>query len=257
MINKQKNKFGIDNFADFFSCICNVDINGNIYKEEFVNALLTIEIRNQPIINELLFYLEDINNYKKFQLANFIGIFEMFYPPQKIACKPPYNFKTYPKNKNILYKNNYGYYLPKDFKQIKELCLNIYEIIYYIKRETISNYFNKFDFNQKGFFTIEQFKYIIFDDLEINKNDLIDLFLSYITDNEKINEYYVIKLSRLIEEVTKFVGIKIEDEERLLRTTFNYSDEMFNKLLNSTIMNIRINKKLESTYNYSPNAGIY
>ena len=257
VINIQKNKFGISNLADFFSLICNVDINGNIYKDELLKGFLIIEIINQPLINDLLFYLEDINNNKKFQLSNFIGIFEMLYPPHKIQSQPPHNFKTYPRNPNIIFKNNYGYFLPIDLKEIKELCSNIYEVIYFIKRQTISTYFKKFDFFQRGYFAFDQLKLILLDDLEIKKNELIDLFISYVLGNQKVNDLYIIKIERLIEEITKNVGIKVDDEENLFKTTFHYSDEISNKLLNSTIMNIRINKKLGASYSYSPNAGIY
>ena len=257
IINKQRIKFGIYNFADFFSDICNVDMNGNIYKEDFIKALSIIEIINQPIINELLNYLEDIYNKNKFQLTNFLGIFEVFYPQEKSLKKPPYNFKTYPKNPKIIFKNNYGYFISDDIRNIKELCSHIYEIIYYVKRQTIYNYFIKFDFYQKGYFTLEQLKLILIDDLNINKYELIDLFLSYILDNEIMNFSYIIRFNYLIEVITKYTGIKSEDEDSVLRKTFNYSDEINDKLLGSTIMNIRLNKRPESTYIYSPNSGIY
>ena len=57
--------------------------------------------------------------------------------------------------------------------------------------------------------------------------------------------------------IAENVGIKIDEEEAKLNKTFFYNDDVTNKLLNSTIMNIRLNKKKGSTYNYSPNAGIY
>ena len=94
-------------------------------------------------------------------------------------------------------------------------------------------------------------------DLEINKYELIDLFLSYILDNEKKNDFYVIKIKRLIEVLAEYVGIKVDEEEQNLSKTFYYTDDIKNKLLNSTIMNIRLNEKQGSTYIYSPNAGIY
>ena len=257
IINKQQIKFGINNFEDLFSSECDVDINGNIYKEEFINALSIIEIKNQPIINELLFFLEDIYDSNKFQLANFLGIFEVFYPQEEKISKPPYNYNTYPRNPKIVFKNNYGFFLPEDIKQIKIICSNIYEIIYYIKTQTINNYFKKFDYYKKGYFTLKQLKYILLYDLEINKYELIDLFLSYILDNEKKNDFYVIKIKRLIEVLAEYVGIKVDEEEQNLSKTFYYTDDIKNKLLNSTIMNIRLNEKQGSTYIYSPNAGIY
>ena len=81
--------------------------------------------------------------------------------------------------------------------------------------------------------------------------------MSYISDNEIINNFYIIKFNKLIEIITKYIGIKSDDEENILSKTFNYSNEITNKLLNSTIMNIRLNKRPESTYIYSPNSGIY
>ena len=256
-INKQKIKFGINNFVDFFSLVCDVDINGNVYKNDFIKALSIIEIINQPIIKEFLFYLEDINNHKKFQLANFIGIFEVYFPRNKKEENIPYNFKTYPKNPNIIFKNNYGYFLREDIKQIKELFSFIYEIIFYIKRKTIYSYFIKFDFYHKEYFTLDQLKLILIDDLGINKPKLIEIFLSYILENEKIDDFHIIKIYKLIEMITRFLEIKTEEEENNLRKTFNYSDEILNKLNNSTIMNIRLNKRQGSSYNYSPNSGIF
>ena len=257
VINKQKNKFGIYNFEDFFSLVCNVDNNGNIYKDDFIKALAIIEIENQTIIKDLLIYLEDINNKNKFQLPNFLGIFQLYHPKEIPIKKPPYNFTTYPTNPKILSKTNYGFFLSKDISKIKEICIDIYEIIYYVKRQTIYNYFTKFDFYEKKYFTLEQLKLILIDDLGINKNEMIDLFLSYILDKEKIDNFYVIKFNRLIDVLMKFIGIKNEEEEDNLKKTLFYSQEINNKLLNSTIMNIRLNKKEEGRYVYSPSSGIF
>ena len=176
MINKQKIKFGIINFADFFSSKCNVDINGNIYKEDFIKTLSFIEIINSPKIKELLFYLEDIYNSSKFQLANFLGIFEAYNCEKNKKKKVPYNFKTYPKNPNIVFRNNYGFFTHEDMKKIKEICSNIHEVICYIKRETIFDYFTKFDLDKKGYFYLDQLECILIDDLGIYNNELINLF---------------------------------------------------------------------------------
>ena len=258
IINIQKNKFGIYNFADFFSLICEVDNNGNIYKNDFTKALSLIDITNHPIINDLLIYLEDINNKNKFQLSNFLGIFLVYYPQEIPRIHSPFNFTTYPGDPNILFKNNYGFFLSKDISKIKETCINIYEIICYIKRKTIYNYFIKFDFYKKNYFTLEQLKLILMDDLGINKNEMINLFLCYILDNDKIDSFYVIKIDKLIDVITKFVGIKNEEEEdNLKKTTICYDEEISNKLLGSTIMNIRLNKKQEGRYIYSPSSGIF
>ena len=257
-INTQKNKFGIYNFPDFFSLICDVDNNGNIYKIDFIKALSLIDIINQPIINDLLIYLEDINNKNKFQLSNFLGIFLVYYPQEIPRIKSPFNFTTYPGDPNILFKNNYGIFLSKDISKIKETCINIYEIICYIKRKTIYNYFIKFDFYKKKYFTLEQLKLILMDDLGINKKEMIDLFLCYILDHDKIDSFYVIQIDKLIDVITKFVGIKNEEEEdNLKKTTMGYDEEINNKLLGSTIMNIRLNKRQEGRYIYSPSSGIF
>ena len=257
IINKQKIKFGINNFDDFFSLVCDVDINGNVYKNNFIKALSIIEIANQPIIKEFINYLEDINDHQKFQLANFIGIFGAFYPNNQNKGNIPYNFKTFPKNPDIIFKNNFGYFTKEDIKNIKEVCSFIYEIIYYIKRKTIYNYFANFDYYHKGYFILEQLNLILIDDLGINKPKLIELFLSYILENEKVDDFYIIKFDKLIDVMTKTLEIKIEDEEDNLRKTFIYSNEISNKLNDSTIMNIRLNKKEESSYIYSPYSGIF
>ena len=257
IINKQKIKFGINNFDDFFSLVCDVDINGNVYKNNFIKALSIIEIANQPIIKEFINYLEDINDHQKFQLANFIGIFEAFYPNNQNKGNIPYNFKTFPKNPDIIFKNSFGYFTKEDIKNIKEVCSFIYEIIYYIKRKTIYNYFANFDYYHKGYFILEQLNLILIDDLGINKPKLIELFLSYILENEKVDDFYIIKFDKLIDVMTKTLEIKIEDEEDNLRKTFIYSNEISNKLNDSTIMNIRLNKKEESSYIYSPYSAIY
>ena len=91
----------------------------------------------------------------------------------------------------------------------------------------------------------------------INKPKLIELFLSYILENEKVDDFYIIKFDKLIDVMTKTLEIKIEDEEDNLRKTFIYSNEISNKLNDSTIMNIRLNKKEESSYIYSPYSGIF
>lgn len=39
IINKQRIKFGIDELEDFFSNTCNVDVNGNVYKQDFINLI--------------------------------------------------------------------------------------------------------------------------------------------------------------------------------------------------------------------------
>ena len=257
IINKQRIKFGIDELEDFFSNTCNVDVNGNVYKQDFIKAILILQITNQPIVSDLLFYLEDIYNNQKFQLANFIGIVNSYFSEETNNLRPPHNFKTYPHNPNILFKNNYGFFTSVDIKDIKTICSYIYEIIYYIKRLTMHNYFTNFDYYKKGYFNLRQLRIIIIDDLGIEQNELVDLFLSYVLENEKHNDLYIIKLNKLIEVIAENVGIKIDEEEANLNKTLFYNDDVTNKLLNSTIMNIRLNKKKGSTYNYSPNAGIY
>jgi len=257
IINKQRIKFGIDELEDFFSNTCNVDVNGNVYKQDFIKAILILQITNQPIVSDLLFYLEDIYNNQKFQLANFIGIVNSYFSEETNSLRPPHNFKTYPHNPNILFKNNYGFFTSVDIKDIKTICSYIYEIIYYIKRLTMHNYFTNFDYYKKGYFNLRQLRIIIIDDLGIEQNELVDLFLSYVLENEKYNDLFIIKLNKLIEVIAENVGIKIDEEEANLNKTLFYNDDVTNKLLNSTIMNIRLNKKKGSTYNYSPNAGIY
>lgn len=257
IINKQRIKFGIDELEDFFSNTCNVDVNGNVYKQDFIKAILILQITNQPIVSDLLFYLEDIYNNQKFQLANFIGIVNSYFSEETNSLRPPHNFKTYPHNPNILFKNNYGFFTSVDIKDIKTICSYIYEIIYYIKRLTMHNYFTNFDYYKKGYFNLRQLRIIIIDDLGIEQNELVDLFLSYVLENEKYNDLYIIKLNKLIEVIAENVGIKIDEEEANLNKTLFYNDDVTNKLLNSTIMNIRLSKKKGATYNYSPNAGIY
>ena len=56
--------------------------------------------------------------------------------------------------------------------------------------------------------------------------------------------------------INKNIENKNEDEEININKTFNYTNEIFSKLLNSTIMNIRLNKKEKTDYFFSPNAGI-
>ena len=75
-------------------------------------------------------------------------------------------------------------------------------------------------------------------------------------DDEKQDDSYIIQLTKLVELINKFNENKVEDEKLNLQNTFNYTNEIFNKLMNSTIMDVRIHKKEESNYYYSLNAGI-
>ena len=97
-------------------------------------------------------------------------------------------------------------------------------------------------------------KTTLIDDLEFKKNDLIDLFLSYILYKEKKDEHYIIYLNALIDIINKFISNKSEQSNSY--NTFNYTNEIFNILVNSTIMNIRLNKKENANYYFSQNAGI-
>ena len=142
-------------------------------------------------------------------------------------------------------------------KKIKEICSNIHEVICYIKRETIFDYFTKFDLDKKGYFYLDQLECILIDDLGIYNNELINLFLSYILCDTKIDDLYIIAFDKLIEIITKFIEIKNDEETNILKNTFFYTDEISNKLLGSTIMNIRLNKRQESTYAFSPGSGIF
>ena len=198
-INKQKIKFGIKNLADLFSSIYEVNLDGIITKKEFIYSLNILEINNFQSINDLLIYFEDSIVKNGFQLFNFLGIYESFKPKKKNLDTPPSNFKIYPKHPNIIFKNNYGFFTSLDLAKIKVLCSSIHEAILYIKSQSLNDYFIKFDFFHKDFFTPEQLKAIIIDDLNIKKYDLIEIFLSYILENEKQNDYYVIPIKKLIE----------------------------------------------------------
>ena len=257
LIKKQETKFGINNLADLFSSIYEINLDGNIKKAEFLNILKTLEINDSKIINDLLISFQDSYDKNLFKLFNFLGVFNSFEEQNKYNIdSPPTNFKISPKNPNIIFKNNYGFFTGIDFAKIKAFCLLIYEKIVYIKRQNINEYFTKFDLFKKGYYTLLQFKTILIDDLDLKKYELIEIFLSYILDDEKQDDSYIIQLTKLVELINKFNENKVEDEKLNLQNTFNYTNEIFNKLMNSTIMDVRIHKKEESNYYYSPNAGI-
>ena len=253
-INIQKIKFGINNLEDLFSSIYDVNVNGNIKKEEFIKAMEILEINDSQLINDLLFNFENLYNKLEFQLFHFLGMFNSFNLNEKNEGIPPYNLKVYKNDPNIVYKNNYGFFTSLDLAKIKVLCQTINEKISYIKRQDINVYFLKFDYFKKGYFTLNQLKTILIDDLDYKKYDLIDLFLSYILDKTKKDDYYIIYLNVLIDIMNKFVNNKSEQSNSY--NTFNYSNEIFNILINSTIMNIRLNKKENTNYYFSQNAGI-
>ena len=56
--------------------------------------------------------------------------------------------------------------------------------------------------------------------------------------------------------MNKFIENKNEIEQEKTYNTINYTNEIFNILLNSTIMNIRLNRKENTNYYFSPNSGI-
>ena len=253
-INIQKIKFGINNLEDLFSSIYDVNVNGNIKKEEFIKAMEILEINDSQLINDLLFNFENFYNKLEFQLFHFLGMFNSLNLNEKNEGIPPYNLKVYKNDPNIVYKNNYGFFTSLDLAKIKVLCQTINEKISYIKRQDINVYFLKFDFFKKGYFTLNQLKTILIDDLDYKKYDLIDLFLSYILDKTKKDDYYIIYLNVLIDIMNKFVNNKSEQSNSY--NTFNYSNEIFNILINSTIMNVRLNKKENTNYYFSQNAGI-
>ena len=255
VIHNQNIKYGINNLADLFALNYEVDINGNIHKNEFNNAMNLINIYNSKIINDLLIYFEESYDITKFQLLNFLGLYNLFFPYQIQHSTPIYHFKTFPNNPKINIKTQFGFFTSSDLIKIKELCLLINEKVCFIKRQNLNDYFNKFDFFQKSYFTIEQLKSILIDDLEIKKYELVNLFISYALDNSMENNDYVIFVIKLIEIINKF--IENNDINKLKGSiNFNYTNNIFNKLMNSTIMNIRLDKKENSTYYFSPNAGI-
>ena len=255
-INNQRIKFGIIKLADLFSSIYEINMDGNIKKIEFINVMRILEMNNSQIINDLLIYFEDSYDKNQFQLFNFLGVYESLELNKKNIDNPPSNFKINPKNPDIIFKNNYGFFTSLDIAKIKALCLSINEKITLIKRQTINEYFSKFDIFQNNFFTLEQLKAILIDDLNIKKYELIDLFLSYIFDNTKQNDCYIIQFKKVIDIINQFIENKTEEEQINMHHTFNYTNEIFNKLINSTIMNIRLNKKEEPNYYFRPNAGI-
>ena len=133
-----------------------------------------IELNDSKIINDLLITFQNSYDTNLFQLFNFLGVFRFFEKKnQNNAENPPNNFKINPKNQNIVFKNNYGFFTDIDLAKVKALSLSINEKIIYIKRQNLNEYLNKFDFFQKGYFTLRQLKTILIDDLEIKKCDLI------------------------------------------------------------------------------------
>ena len=253
-INMQKIKFGINNLADLFASIHEINLIGNIKKEEFINAMKVLEINDLHLINDLLIFFEDPFNKMEFKLLNFLGLFSSLEAKEINDEIPPYNLKVNKRDPNIIYRNNYGFFTSVDLAKIKAFCQTIIEKISYIKRQSINHYFLKFDFYRKGYFTLRQLKTILIDDLDFKKHDLIDLFLSYILDKEKRNDCYIINLNVLLDIINKFVDK--ESEQQNSYNTFNYTNEIFNILVNSTIMNIRLNKKENANYYFSPKAGI-
>ena len=202
-----------------------------------INKLISSIKKKETKLNYINSFLMKQNSYIS---NNFMGLIK------EIRICKNCNLKTY--------KFQSYFCITFDLAKIKAFCQTIIEKISYIKRQSINHYFLKFDFYRKGYFTLRQLKTILIDDLDFKKHDLIDLFLSYILDKEKRNDCYIINLNVLLDIINKFVDK--ESEQQNSYNTFNYTSEIFNILVNSTIMNIRLNKKENANYYFSPKAGI-
>ena len=255
LINKQRNKFGLINLADLFSLTCKVDEKGNILKSEFVRVLSLIDIYNPLNVEELMVYLQEDTNKDIFQLALFLGIFSVFHGDIKSENKIPFNFNSHVRldKSNIIFHNNYGNFTQEDFNEMKSLSKYICQIIHNDKKMKISDYFYKFDFFKNQYFNLEQFKCILFDDLEIEiKNEAVNTFLCYLIENNKVKDFYIITLSRLIFTLIDFAEIK--DEDKILDVK---QDEEMEKRVNKEVVSVRLRMKPNADYAYSPNSGIY
>ena len=108
---------------------------------------------------------------------------------------------------DIVYENKFRKFSQQDIEQIKILSKIFADIINNEENEGVTGFFNKFDKDQKKFFTIEELRYIISEKLGVDTNDeTIDLFLDFVSEERLINNNIIIKIKKLISVIIGYAG---------------------------------------------------
>jgi Ca2+-binding EF-hand superfamily protein len=222
LIERQSLKYKIYNLTNYFYASNDIDKNGYIPKISFKRILLTFGVNSNDKLNELIRFLEDENNKNNFKLCIFLSIYNLFCPKEgknslykkiSLTIELP---KTNELNilhgrkinkTEIVHKNKFREFSQQDIDQIKILSKYIADIINNEENESITGFFNKLDKEQKKYFTIEELRYIIDEELGIDTNDeIIDLFLDFVTEEKLFHNNLIIKIKKLISVIIGYAG---------------------------------------------------
>ena len=222
LIERQAIKNKIYDLTNYFCATNEIDKNGFIPKITFRKVLLTLGINSNNKLNELIIYLEDETDKNKFKLCIFLSIYYLFCPKEgKKALQKKVSLTIeLPKTKelNLLYgkkikkteivfKNKLREFSQEDIDQIKILCKFIADIIHNEDNMSITSFFNKYDKNNKKYFTNEELRFIFDEELGIDMGDnLMDIFIDFVTEDRLINNSLIIKIKKLTSVIIGYCG---------------------------------------------------
>ena len=267
----------VENLTDFLDKHGDISPEGDILTEQFINIMTTIGISQNLNFDSLLNKFKYTTGPKKgiyFQLAEFLSIYYLFTNENdnnsnnnnKFGFEEENNINTTeavpdqqnPKkdtNANYVYKNAHRNFTQDDINYISELSTFIADIIIDEKNDSVTNFWRNNDKYQEGYITIEKFKKILEEDLQIAVDgddedaENMKIFLDFVVDDKQIQGNDIIKITRIIQIIKGYSGkdqpqnkqINFGFEQAFQGTNAGNVNDDKSKLNNSNNANIRLN----------------
>ena len=237
----------VNDLTDFLDKTGDISPEGDILTEQFINIMSTIGISQNLNFDSLLNKFKYPNGPKKgkyFQLADFLSIYYLFTEDNENNSNP-LDFKEEgnmigteavadqqnPKkdtNINYVFKNAHRKFTQDDINYISELSNFIADIIIGEKNDSVTNFWRNTDKFQEGYITIEKFKNILEQDLQIAVDgddedaENMKIFLDFVVDDKQVQGHDIIKISRIIQIIKGYSG---KDQPDKKQVNFGYEQE--------------------------------
>ena len=233
-IHKKCVEYDISSLTKFFA-ESNFDIepDGDIQIKDFRDAMMNIGISYNVQLESLINKFKNMKKKPKemMKLVEFLSIYNIFAEEDEneneivnIEKKEKESIDIKEKEKEYVYENAHRKYTQDDIDYIVEVSNGIADIIIDELNDSITNFINKKDRNNKGYITLNDFKDIMEQDLKIDyKSDIenLQIFFDFITSNKMIEGEDII-------ETKKLINILVTYSER--DKPDNYKEEDNNKI---------------------------
>jgi hypothetical protein len=199
-------------------------------------------------------YYEDYQNRLLSQNQRQEQIPQYYNEQQNIRKEPQINQENNNEQINeYVYENIHRKFTQSDIDFIYDVCNGLAEIIINELNDNVTNFFLKKDKNGKGYFTLNDFKDILYHDLKIDyKNDMnnFQVFLDFILSDKMIQNEYIVEINKLI-FIIKTYSEKYNNQNNIDNRQYEQKQMVENKQYNNNYDNRENEEQIQFSDNIS------